>query len=381
MNVRPRASAAVNGKLLFHADQVGSLLRPQRLHEARAKFKSGALDTVGLRQVEESCIRDAVRMQEDVGFRVVTDGEYRRENWWIDFVRKLGGIRIEVGGTSSFTRQDDKDFKYVPAAVLTESKLSRPSDILVDDFAFLKASTRGTPKVTIPSPSRMHFHGGRRVVSTQVYPDIDEFFADVAKIYRDEIAALEAAGCRYIQIDDPLLTYFIGDQMRAEVRADGEDPEVRLVRYVRLINDCIGGRRPDTRIGIHLCRGNSRSGWLTEGGYERIAEATFGGLTVDSFYLEYDDERSGDFHPLRFIPKDKVVVLGLITTKFPRLEAKDEVKRRIEEATRYVDLDRLALSPQCGFASTVEGNLITEEVQRAKLRLVVDVANDVWGTT
>jgi 5-methyltetrahydropteroyltriglutamate--homocysteine methyltransferase len=370
----------MSSKPLFRAEQVGSLLRPAALIAARDQFKQGKIDARTLREREDAAIRDAVAMQERLGFQVVTDGEFRRENWWLDFISRIGGTRIEKGAGPSFKRNSDHDFKYVPLNVLTAARLSRPQPLAANDYAGLHRMTTRTGKITIPSPSRLHFHGGRNVVSKEAYPDIEVFFADLAKIYRDEIADLEAAGCRYIQIDDPLLTYFISDQMRTEVVADGETAEARLVRYVDLINACINERRPDTRVGIHLCRGNSRSGWLTEGGYERIAEATFGRLAVDTFFLEYDDARSGDFAPLRFVPKDKIVVLGLVTTKFPQLEDKAVLRKRIAEAVSYVDLDRLAISPQCGFASTVEGNLITPEVQEAKLRLIVEMARDVWGS-
>jgi 5-methyltetrahydropteroyltriglutamate--homocysteine methyltransferase len=365
---------------LFRAEQVGSLLRPARLVEARARRACGEIDAAALRAVEDECIAEAVRRQEEIGFAVVTDGEFRRENWWIDFVRALSGVEIRAGANPSFVRRGDSDYRYVPLSVSTTAKLGRKGDILLRDFTMLRAATRATPKITLPSPSRLHFHGGRESVSSLVYPRIDDFFDDVAAIYRAEIAALEEAGCRTIQIDDPLMSYFIGEGMRAQVRAEGEEPEARLALYIRLINACIAERRPDTCIGIHICRGNARSGWMVEGGYEKIAEAAFGGLAVDSFFLEYDDARSGDFAPLRFMPKDRHVVLGLVTTKFPELESKNALKRRIDEATRYVDLERLSVSPQCGFASSWEGNLITEETQWAKLALVVETAREVWGS-
>ena len=366
-------------KPFFRAETVGSLLRPAYLIEARAKFKSGEIDAAALRAVEDEAIAEAVALQERVGLKVVTDGEFRRENWWIDFISRIDGTRIEAGGGTGFTHGSDHDFKYVPLTVVTERPLRRPSDILAPDYMALRRCTSCAAKVTMPSPSRMHFHGGRSVVSKEAYPDIEAFFADVGRIWREEIAALEAAGCRYIQIDDPLLTYFISDAMRGEITAAGDVPEARLVRYVALVNDCTRDRRADTRVGIHLCRGNSRSGWITEGGYARIAEATLAGLDADTFFLEYDDARSGDFEPLRYVPKHRVVVLGLVTTKFPELESKSVLKRRIDEAATHVDGDRLAISPQCGFASTVEGNLITPAVQEAKLRLVVETAREVWG--
>ena len=363
----------------FHADQVGSLLRPRGLILARSQANVGEIDAAALRAAEDAAIRDCVAMQEELGFDIVTDGEFRRENWWIDFVRRIDGATVRKGASPGFKARGDAAYHYVPLDVVTVRKLARKGDILGADFAFLASATKRSAKITIPTPTRFHFHGGRGVVSEDAYPDIEDFFADLAAIYRAEIASLEALGCRNIQIDDPLLTYFIGDAMRAEIVANGERPEARLARYVALINDCIAARLPDTRLGIHLCRGNSKSGWMVEGGYERIAEAAFGGLKVDSFYLEFDDERSGGFDPLRFMPEGVSVVLGLVTTKFARLETKDALKRRIDEAARFVGMERLALSPQCGFASTVDGNLIDEGVQRAKLALVAETAREVWG--
>lgn len=366
---------------LPRADQVGSLLRPSRLHEARARHAAGGITAEALRAIEDACIRELIKQQEAAGLTVITDGEFRRENWWIDFMRGLSGVEIRQGRGPSFKRGEDHDYTYVPLEVHTVAKLSAPKPIVVPDYQTIAAKTKHIAKVTLPSPSRMHFHGGRAVVAQSAYPDIEMFFADITKIYRAEIAALEAAGCRLIQIDDPLLSYFISDKMQAEIIAAGETPDGRLRRYVALINDCMSARKPETRIGIHVCRGNSRSGWMTEGGYERIAETVFGSLKADSLYLEYDDARSGDFAPLRFVPGNVDVVLGLVTTKFPAMESKDNLKRRIDEAGKHIDHVRLALSPQCGFASSVEGNLITEDVQWAKLRLVVETARDVWGTT
>jgi 5-methyltetrahydropteroyltriglutamate--homocysteine methyltransferase len=367
-------------KPVFRADQVGSLLRPPVLSAARKARAEGRASAAELRATEDAAIRDSVTMQEGLGLRVVTDGEFRRENWWIDFVSQIAGVEIRPGETKSFTRGDDHDFRYVPLNVVTTGRLSGAGGITGKDFAALAGMTQATPKITLPSPTRMHFHGGRDAVSATAYPDIEGFFADVVALYRAEIAALEALGCRYIQIDDPLLTYFISDDMRAEVKAAGEDPDQRLARYIRLVNDCVSERRADTRIGVHICRGNSRSGWLVEGGYARIAEQVFGSLDVDSLFLEYDDARSGDFAPLAFVPKGRFVVLGLVTTKFPALEEKDDLRRRVDEAARFVPIENLAVSPQCGFASTAEGNLISPEVQAAKLRLVVETAHAIWGT-
>jgi 5-methyltetrahydropteroyltriglutamate--homocysteine methyltransferase len=337
----------------------------------------GKIDAAALRKVEDAAIRDVVRMQEDIGLSVVTDGEFRRENWYADFVGKLSGVVISPGLGQGFIEQGGQP-KHVPKRVQTVGKVSAPEPIALEDYAFLASIASRPAKITIPSPTRLHFHGGRHAVSLSAYPDIEEFFADIASVYRNEIAALERAGCRYIQIDDPLLSYFLSPALRQEVVEDGDDPDRRLARYVRLINECIQGRAPDTTIGIHICRGNARSSWITQGAYDGIAEACLAGLAADRFLLEFDDERSGGFAPLRFIPKGKQVVLGLITTKRPDLEQKSDIKRRIDEATRFVDFAQLAISPQCGFASVVEGNLITPQDQHAKLRLVVEVAQELW---
>jgi 5-methyltetrahydropteroyltriglutamate--homocysteine methyltransferase len=393
----------------YRADQVGSLLRPAELIRARGDFQNRVIGAAALRAVEDDAIRAVVARQEACGFNVVVDGEFRRENWWIDFCRGLGGVEIREGdpgqafvapptsgaatanagaGAGVDHQAIDRDhedhghdhgWKYVPKNVVTTGRVHAKAPITAPDYAYLQSVTSRAAKVTLPSPTRLHFHGARAAVSTQAYPDIEEFFADLAKVYRAEIAALEAAGCRYIQIDDPLMTYFISERMRAEVVASGDDPEARLRRYVALTNECIAGRRADTAIGIHVCRGNSRSGWLAEGGYERIAEAVLGGLKVDHFLLEYDDERSGDFAPLRHVPRGVRVVLGLVTTKRGQLESADDLIRRIDAASRLVPLEDLAISPQCGFASTVEGNIITADDQWRKLERVVEVAQRVWG--
>ncbi len=377
-------------KPFFRADQVGSLLRPPELIQARADFEAKKINAEELRAAENLAIANIVKRQEACGFQVVVDGEFRRENWWIDFVRGLSGVEIQDGQASQafvapktndcgHDHGHDEGWKYVPKNVITTGKLGLPHSVSSSDFKFLQSQTSRVAKVTLPSPTRLHFHGGRDAVSRQAYPDIEEFFADVVKIYRAEIAALEAAGCRYIQIDDPLMTYFISDRMRAEVIAIGDDPEVRMRRYVELTNACISQRGPDTAIGIHVCRGNSRSGWLAEGGYQRIAEAVLGGIHVDHFLLEYDDERSGDFEPLKAVPQGVKVVLGLVTTKFGQLEKTEDLLRRIKEASQFVALENLAISPQCGFASTVDGNIITHDDQWRKLERVVEVSRMVWG--
>jgi 5-methyltetrahydropteroyltriglutamate--homocysteine methyltransferase len=372
-------TAATRTKPFFRADHVGSLLRPPEVVAAREALARREIDAPRLRAIEDAAIRAVVAGQERVGLEVVTDGEFRRENWYADFIGRLGGVEIrEAAANPAFAHDTTSTVRYVPKNVVTVAPLRRAEPILVQDFTFLAGTTTNTAKITIPSPSRLHFHGGRSVVSSDVYPDIEAFFADVVRAYRAEIADLEAAGCRYIQIDDPLFSYFISERMRAEIVANGERPEDRLRRYVQLINDCIAERRADTAIGIHVCRGNARSAWIAEGGYERIAEALFGGLHNDHFLLEYDDDRSGDFEPLRFMPPDKRVVLGLVTSKYGKLEERGTLLRRVEEAATYVPLDNLAISPQCGFASVVEGNIITPADQWAKLQLVVETAREIW---
>lgn len=360
----------------YRADTVGSLLRPDYLLAARQDFAEGRVTASALRAAENKAIGDVVALQESLGFRIVTDGEFRRENWWIDFIGRLQGVQITPGSAATTF-----DKSYVPMQVRTVGKLRLAAPVVVADYQLLASVARQAAKVTMPSPTRIHFHGGRSGVSEQAYPDIAEFFADIAEIYRGEIARLEDAGCRYIQIDDPLLTYFLSPRLRAEIEAEGDQPDRRLGQYIDLLNGCIAARRDTTTIGIHLCRGNARSEWIAEGGYDGIAEQCFGALAVDRYLLEFDDARSGSFAPLRFMPKNKDVVLGLITTKTPALENKDVIKRRLDEAARFVDLERLAISPQCGFASVVEGNKITATDQSAKLNLVVEIAREVWGTS
>ncbi|MCY4549573.1 MAG: 5-methyltetrahydropteroyltriglutamate--homocysteine S-methyltransferase [Defluviicoccus sp.] len=372
--------SAASRKPLFRADHVGSLLRPPELLEARASWKSGAMSAAALREVEDAAIADAVRLQEDLGLESVTDGEFRRENWWIDFISAIEGIEISSPDEAAgFRKAPGTASGYVPKNVRVAGRLGRKGDIQAADFAFLNGQTSKTAKVTIPSPTRVHFHGGDASVDDAAYPDKDAFWDDLARIWRDEIAALEALGCRYIQIDDPVINYFVDTRMRDNLRAIGEDPDTLIHRYARLLNDCISGRGPETYLTIHLCRGNAQSAWIAEGGYEPLAEALFPVVGVDAWFLEYDDARSGGFEPLRFMPDDGCVVLGLVTTKRGDMEDRDGLRRRIDEAARYVPLDRLGLSPQCGFASVDLGNLIALQDQAAKLSLVIDLAREVWG--
>jgi 5-methyltetrahydropteroyltriglutamate--homocysteine methyltransferase len=351
------------------------------LHAARARFATGEIARPQLRALEDACIADAVRMQEEAGLPVVTDGEFRRAVWWSDFIFKIRGTA--PGGpdeSAAFKAAGGAGVGYRPKIVLTTGKLARQGPIMDDDYRCLAACARMLPKVTIPAPSRIHFHGGRAAVDRAAYPDLDAFWADIVGIYRGEIAALEAAGCRYIQIDDPVMSYFLQEPMRAKLRARGEDPDATLATYVRVINEAIAARRPTTTAAIHICRGNAGNAWAAAGGYGTIAEIIFPHLAVDSYLLEYDDARSGDFVPLQLIPRDKKVVLGLVTTKHGTLESMDMLKRRLDDAARYFPLENCAVSPQCGFASTVEGNDIEDRSQVAKLRLVVELARAVWGS-
>jgi 5-methyltetrahydropteroyltriglutamate--homocysteine methyltransferase len=363
----------------FRADHVGSFLRPPALLAARADHARGILNASELRQREDQAIRQIVRQQEDLGFEAVTDGEFRRTYFHLDFLRHFANVSIGEAKLAARFRTADGVLEMHPPALLVVGKIGRASPIFVDDFKFTQSVTRNTAKLTIPSPSAMHFRGGRAAIDTAIYPDIEEFYADVGKAYSDEIRDLGAAGCTYLQLDEVNLAYLCDLALHAQVRAVGEDPASLPRAYARLINAAVAGRPSTMTVCMHLCRGNFRSGWVAEGGYEPVADLLFNEIAVDGYFLEYDTERAGNFEPLRFVPKGKTIVLGLVSTKTAMLESKDELKRRIEQASRYVALDQLALSPQCGFASTVEGNKLTADEQFAKLRLVVEVAREVWG--
>jgi 5-methyltetrahydropteroyltriglutamate--homocysteine methyltransferase len=363
----------------FRADQVGSLLRPDRLKEARTRFQNNEITNDQLRELEDEAIREVVRNQEAIGLQSITDGEFRRTFFHIDFLQRLEGVAVSGGIAAKFhTRTGEIDF--APPRVTVTGKLRHVQDIQTADFRFLQSVTTRTAKVTIPSPTMVHFRGGRKGIDITAYPDLDEFFDDLAQVYRDEVASLYAAGCRYIQLDDTNLAYLCDPNIREQTRQRGEDPNALPHAYAALINSVIDRRPPDLTIAIHLCRGNMQSAWVAEGGYEPVADALFNELHVDAYFLEYDDARSGSFEPLRFVPDNKVVVLGLVTTKTAALESVADIARRIDEASRYVPLDRLCLSPQCGFASTVQGNLITEADQWAKLSRILEVTRQVWGT-
>ncbi len=361
----------------FRADHVGSLLRPSELLSARQQFFSGKLPAEELRAVEDQAIVTAVRQMESLGLRSITDGEFRRTYFHLDFLEQLAGVTVT--GSIAASSDAQATVGFTPPKLSVTGKLRHVKNIQVDDFNYLKSQVTQTPKVTIPSPTMVHFRGGRKAIDIDAYPDMDEFFADLAQCYRDEINALYQAGCRYIQMDDTNLAYLCDAKMRAGVVERGEDPNELPRTYAALINSVIDGRPADLTVCVHLCRGNYRSTWFAEGGYEPVAEVLFNELNVDAYFLEYDDERSGDFAPLRFVPDHKTVVLGLVTTKAAELESKQELIQRIHEAARYVPLERLCLSPQCGFSSTVEGNAVTADDQWAKLSLVVETARDIWG--
>ena len=360
----------------FRADEVGSLLRPPAVKQARENLESGKIDTSQLKAIEDECIRDVVKKQESVGLKAVTDGEFRRAWWHFDFLTGLDGVEWSRG-TKSIQFQGVTTKAESIAITGTVGFSDHP---MLSHFRFLKSVASVTPKMTIPSPSVLHFRGGRDSISMEVYPDLDNFFADTAEAYRNAIKAFYDAGCRYLQFDDTVWAYLCSDKEREAVRDRGEDPDALKQHYAGMIKHALSGKPDDMTITTHVCRGNFRSSWISEGGYEPVAEVLLGELQYDGYFLEYDTERAGGFEPLRFLPKgEKRVVLGLVTSKFGELEKRDEVLKRIDEATQYAPVDQFCLSPQCGFASTEEGNILSEEEQWNKLAFVVDVAKEVWG--
>jgi 5-methyltetrahydropteroyltriglutamate--homocysteine methyltransferase len=361
----------------FRADHVGSFLRPQYLLEAREKKAKGEIDAAALRKVEDRAIAEIVRFQEDVGLQSITDGEFRRTYFHIDFLEQIGGVKTDIPVK---IRKPDGSEELAPPVMRVIDKVRHVKDIQLADFEYLKSQTKRTPKVTIPSPTMLHFRGGRAGISKQHYPELEpDFYEDVAQAYGEELASLHKAGCRYVQMDDTNLAYLCDEKMREAAKARGDDPNELPHRYARFINRVVAKKPAGMTLAVHLCRGNFQSTWAAQGGYEPVAEALLSEMNVDAYFLEYDDQRSGDFKPLRFLPKGKVVVLGLVTTKLDSLEKKDDLKRRIDEAAKFAPLDQLALSPQCGFSSTVHGNKIAVEAQRTKLRLVIETAEEVWG--
>jgi len=361
----------------FHADHVGSLLRPTALKEARARRERDEISAQALRVAEDAAIEHIIDRQAEVGLRSATDGEFRRAMWHFDFLEHLDGVE-------SFRSDHGIAFKggieTQAKGLRVTGKLGFSGHPMLEHFRFLRDHTRATPKMTIPSPSVLHFRGGRHAVSRDVYPDMEQFYRDLAAAYRDAVRAFADAGCRYVQLDEVNLAYLCDPEQRQLLRERGDDPDRLPGLYAEMINTAIGGRPADMTITMHLCRGNFRSSWIAQGGYEPVAELLFNQIGVDGYFMEFDTERAGGFEPLRFVPRNKVVVLGLVTSKSGALEPVEELERRINDAARYVDLEQLCLSPQCGFASTEEGNSLSEDEQWAKLARIVEVARRVWGT-
>ncbi len=367
----------------FRADHVGSLLRPPELTRARGEFKAGRIDAAQLREVEDQAILAAIELQREVGLKTVTDGEFRRTSWHMDFIYSLGGIE-QVAGESLHVqfRDAEGDYDYAPPAMRVAGTVTLPRTIFADAFEFLRehAGPSQTPKLTIPSPSMVHYRGGNSSIDESAYPDLDSFWADLTDAYSAQMSGVYELGCRYLQLDDTSLAYVNDPAQREHIEQIGGDPDHLHEQYIANINRALADKPDDLVVTTHLCRGNNQSMWAAEGGYDFVAEALFGDLNVNGYFLEFDDERSGTFEPLRFVPRGKQVVLGLVTTKSPKLEDRDLLKRRIDEASEYVDIDQLCLSGQCGFSSTEEGNKLTIDEERAKLELIVSVAEEVWGT-
>ena len=363
----------------FRADHVGSFLRPKFLLDAREQAARGEITREQLRAVEDRAIAEIVRLQEDVGLHSITDGEFRRTYFHIDFLEQLGGVKTDIPVT---IRRPDGSEELAPPVMRVIGKVRHVKDIQRADFEYLRTrvSAGNMPKVSIPSPTMLHFRGGRAGISREHYPELEpDFYEDVARAYGEELQSLYDAGCRYVQMDDTNLAYLCDDKMREAARSRGDDPDELPHRYAGFINRVVAKKPAGMTLAVHLCRGNFKSTWAAQGGYEPVAQALLSEMHVDAYFLEYDDARSGDFRPLRFLPKGKTVVLGLVTTKLGQLERKDDLKRRIDEAAKFVPLEQLALSPQCGFSSTVHGNNIAVDAQRAKLALVVETAREVWG--
>jgi 5-methyltetrahydropteroyltriglutamate--homocysteine methyltransferase len=364
----------------YRADHVGSLLRPPELLQAREDHAAGRIGDDELRAAEDEAIAGAVHMQEEVGLRSATDGEFRRSSWHMDFIYQLGGIsKVQDNLTVQF-RNEEGTIEFTPAALHVDGRIALEHTIFGEDFRYLQSlTTATTPKLTIPSPSMVHYRGGRAAIEEDLYPDLDGFWSDLTSAYTEEVRRLGEQGCTYLQFDDTSLAYLNDPRQREQMTQRGEDAEHQHLAYIAHINEALAGRPAGMTVTTHMCRGNFRSSWVAEGGYDHVAEALFNDLEVDGFFMEWDDARSGGFEPLRFLPAGKVVVLGLVTTKRGELEAADELKRRVEEASRFADVEQLCLSPQCGFSSTVEGNALSAEQQAAKLRLVVETADEVWG--
>jgi 5-methyltetrahydropteroyltriglutamate--homocysteine methyltransferase len=363
------------------AHHVGSFIRPDNLIKAREAHAQKKMSDAELQRIQEAAIRDVVKMQEDLGLKVVTDGEYNRGSWQRDFLLEFDNVALVPSKIAVKFHTSEGARENAPPSLQVQGKIGHSHPIFVDDFKFLKSVTKATPKVTFPSPSTLHFRGGRDAVDAKAYPDINDFYTDVARVYREEIKDLGDAGCRFIQIDEVNLAYLCDPALRDQAKSFGEDPDELPKTYANVLNESVAQVPKDMVVSMHLCRGNFAGAWVAEGGYDPIAELLFNGIDIDVYYLEYDSARAGGFEPLRFLPKGKIAVLGLMTTKDKKLETKDELKRRIDEAAKFAPLDRLALSPQCGFSSGIGGNVMTIEEEIAKLKLLADVTKDVWGTT
>src|SRR4051812_907861 len=365
----------------FRADHVGSLLRPPALLKAREEHAAQRLSDDELRALEDDAIRDVIALQRDAGLQSATDGEFRRASWHMDFIYELGGVTKVVDSSLKVEFHNEQgDIEFAPPSLRVDEAVTLEHTIFGDAFAFLRDNAAGaTPKLTIPSPSMVHYRGGRASIDEPVYPDLERFWDDLTNAYAEKVRRLGELGCTFLQFDDTSLAYLNDPRQREHIAQLGGDAEHQHEVYIRRINEALEGRPEGMAVTTHMCRGNYRSSWVAEGGYDFVAETLFNELAVDGFFMEWDDARSGGFEPLRFVPKGKVVVLGLVTTKRPDLESKDLLKRRIEEASRHVDVDQLCLSPQCGFSSTFEGNELTRDDQIAKLRLIVETAQEVWG--
>ena len=367
---------AARTKPPFRADHVGSLLRPKSITDAFKKFHAGEISADEVTAAQDQAIKDVIALQESVGLEAITDGEFRRASYWSSFVERVNGLEVSK---ALFTFHDAHGHEQEFPAPIVTTKVSRTTPIASDEFEFVKANTGKTPKTTIVSPPPMHMFRLDQTIEPGVYDSTKEYFADLAQVYREEIAALAEAGSTYIQLDDVPIPMLSDPKVQEHVKADGIDPAQLMNDYIDLFNDCLADRPTGVTVAVHMCRGNYKGKFLSEGGYETFAEKFFNDLDVDAFFLEYDSPRAGDFEPLKFVPKDKMVVLGLVSSKTPEMESQDDLRARIDEAAQFIDLDQLGLSPQCGFASTVAGNPVTVDDQKAKLAMIVEVADKVWN--
>jgi 5-methyltetrahydropteroyltriglutamate--homocysteine methyltransferase len=369
-------SRFIPGRPPFRADHVGSLLRPPALRQAFKQHQNGSISDEAFKKIQDDCIRDVIKLQESTGLQVANDGEFRRGSYWSRFVERTEGFEIKG---AVYTFRDDTGHEYEFTAPYANRKIKRVQPLAVDEFEFVKSVTELTPKITIPSPSTMHFYRCSDFADANVYPDAKDFFRDLGKVFQEEIADLAMAGCEYVQLDEVAIAMLCDPAIRDKVKSVGQDPDELVDLYIDAINEAVSVLPPNVRVGVHMCRGNLKGHYLAAGGYEDIAERFFSRAKINHFLLEFDTARAGDFSPLRFVPKGVGVVLGLVTSKAPQLEKIDDLKHRVGDAAKYIDFERLAISPQCGFASTVAGNPVTEADERAKLKLCVDAAKAIWN--